>query len=254
MRILSVLLLFLAACQETTDPTQDLTNLDPSPATLLNFSGEEGEIITLTEGQAMTLKYQRMYPNQTRAFFIGADRLHQLLNQESALGVRFYLGLNGEQQYQLVGAGVDDTGTDLLNQTIVHATTSCSSNCNAASPLWHDDAQGSDGIAVNTKDGAYISIDQAQMFTHFYQKLFPKSQKAFYFGQEVLHELLDEAEEPGLWFYMGINEIEELELLPTVEFDVSSARFAEVGPAKVADRSWPCPPVCYEYSLLVANE
>ncbi|MEM9829589.1 MAG: hypothetical protein AAF944_03075 [Bacteroidota bacterium] len=241
--ILSLLVLFLAACQESTDPTQDLSRLEGSSATLLNFSGEEGEIIELTEGQAMTLKYQRKYPNQVRAFFLGADYVNQLLDQKSALGVRFYLGLDGAQEYQLIGAGVDDTGSDLLDRTIVHATTSCT-DCNSASPLWHGDKSQATNIPVSTKDGENVGLDQAQMFTHFYQKLFPKSQKAFYFGQDVLQELLNEPGAQGLWLYMGINEVDELEILPTIEFDVSSARFIEIGPAKVADRSTVCPPYC----------
>lgn len=254
LAIFASLLLFLSSCQDTTAPETELADLDTPPTTELNFSGEEGAIITLEEAQSMTLKYQQMHPNQTQAFFLGADYLNDLLDQKSSLGVRFYLGMDGEMQHQLVGVGVDDTGTDLLNRSIVHATTSCTSDCNSNSPLWHGEKNRSVDIEVSQNDGEQITLDQAQLFTHFYQKLNPKSQKAFFYGQKVLRELLSESGTTGLWFYMGINEIDELELLPMTEISTTSARFAEIGPALTADRTSPCPPLCNRLSPLMLND
>lgn len=98
------------------------------------FNGNEGGIITLQEGAAMTGKYRDENPNEIIAHFFGNDKLKQLMTQEGAVGLRMYYGIDEHGEKQLVLVAADADQNDLLD-LVLDLSHPCPNWCSAPNPL-----------------------------------------------------------------------------------------------------------------------
>lgn len=88
----------------------------------MSFNGNEGSLIPHSEAAAATKAWRDAFPQQPLAFFIGKDRLAEIIMQDGAEGVRIYPGLDPKGVFKpiLVAANADE------NDIIGHVMDNCS--------------------------------------------------------------------------------------------------------------------------------
>jgi hypothetical protein len=91
--------------------------------------------ISLDEGIELTNRFKNNNPSGTkRAFFISKEVLTELMAQDSADGIRVYIGEKADRELTLVVVATDHEGNDI--QTIVMDNfPPCPSSCDFDSPL-----------------------------------------------------------------------------------------------------------------------
>lgn len=95
-----------------------------------------GEVITVTEAIGFTHSFQENNPEATKAFFVGANKLNLILEQENCIGIRIYNGYdNVPNKQNLVLIGVDKNGEDIRNGVIVEHLVTCPPDCPKSSDL-----------------------------------------------------------------------------------------------------------------------
>ena len=100
----------------------------------MNFDGTEGSLISMKEGAAMTAAHREAYPTNNQCIFFGKNMLQDLLNQDDAMGLRFYFARNPEGKMTLVTIAVDSQGKD-IQAKVGNKGHSCPSDCCTDSPL-----------------------------------------------------------------------------------------------------------------------
>lgn len=96
-----------------------------------------GTVITLNEAKQYTQNFQVLLPGETKAYYVGANKVKQILEQENCIGVRMYNGYDTVQQVKnLVLVGVDNTGKDMTAGVIVEKLLPCPANCDISSALY----------------------------------------------------------------------------------------------------------------------
>ena len=86
--------------------------------------------ISLEEAVELTHSYQENNPDLPKSYFIGTNKLNELLSQDEVIGVRIYPGLDkATNKVNLVLVGVDQTGEDLTNGVIVDHLVICPPLC-----------------------------------------------------------------------------------------------------------------------------
>ncbi len=90
------------------------------------FNGSEGEMISLAEARSMCNTYKssgRFADNkQIKGFFFGKDKLNELLDQNGAMGIRIYYGIEVVKcahQPKLVLVAADENGDDMKGENKV---------------------------------------------------------------------------------------------------------------------------------------
>lgn len=95
-----------------------------------------GEIISLPEAVNFVTAFQVRFPHEARAFFVGSNKITDLLEQPDCIGVRIYNGYDeSEQVLNRVLVGVDSFGEDIAKGVIVEKLAPCPTICSANSPL-----------------------------------------------------------------------------------------------------------------------
>jgi len=95
-----------------------------------------GEVITLTEAIGFTHSFQENNPDAIKAFFVGANKLNLILEQENCIGIRIYNGYDDNtDKDNLVLIGVDENGEDIRNGVIVERLLTCPPDCPKSSDL-----------------------------------------------------------------------------------------------------------------------
>lgn len=79
------------------------------------FDGNEGGFISLTDGADMTSRYRDNNPGEIIAHFFGKNKLQDLLDQEGAMGIRMYYGINEDGVKQLVLVAADEEQNDMTS-------------------------------------------------------------------------------------------------------------------------------------------
>lgn len=96
-----------------------------------------GAEITLIEGQELTAEFNKIYPDEAKAFFIGRNQLAKILSQEDCIGIRIYNGYDataGTMSQVLVG--VDLGESDMTSGVILDRMGACPGGaCDSSSPL-----------------------------------------------------------------------------------------------------------------------
>lgn len=100
------------------------------------INSNSGEVITLKEGQDFISKFKRLYPEQTKGFFVGANKVEQILQQADCIGIRIYNGYDESlAKTNLVLVGVDSNQKDMTGGIIVERTVLCPDYCDVTSAL-----------------------------------------------------------------------------------------------------------------------
>jgi len=98
------------------------------------FRGNEGDFISLDEGGNMTGNYRAQNPGETIAHFFGKDKLQELLDQQGAVGIRMYYGIDNDGKKQLVLVAADADQND-MTELVLDLSHPCPNWCSSPNPL-----------------------------------------------------------------------------------------------------------------------
>lgn len=104
----------------------------------MSFTGNEGTMITVSEGEDLTKAYRDANLNTTNAIFFGVQKLQELLDQNGAVGIRFYFGINEAKELTLVAVAANSKEEDILipdAELVLDCGKRCPTNCDPSSPL-----------------------------------------------------------------------------------------------------------------------
>ncbi len=94
------------------------------------FTGNEDHDITLMDASALTRNYRyRAGKNAIKGGFFGEAALHQLLDQEGVVGIRYYYAQENDGRPVLVLVGVDVNGNDLVDGFLLERSVPCPPFC-----------------------------------------------------------------------------------------------------------------------------
>lgn len=82
----------------------------------------------------MVYQNKNILINPTAECFNG-DSIKDILNQEGCVDIRFYFGLNTENELCLVITGVDANGDDLYSGLLAEKGIRCPVYCSSSNPL-----------------------------------------------------------------------------------------------------------------------
>jgi hypothetical protein len=100
------------------------------------FTGNEGEEISLATASEWTANYREANPGAIKAYFYGNSILQEILDQEEAVGIRFYYAIDNLEVKQLVLVGVDADGNDITSGIVADRGAPCPTYCDSGnSPL-----------------------------------------------------------------------------------------------------------------------
>jgi hypothetical protein len=98
------------------------------------FNGYEGSEIGLQDASALTETYRNGNPGATKGHFIGRERIMELLDQEGAMGIRVYYGIDKYGAKQLVFCAAEANKDDMLD-LIMDFSIPCPTMCGSANAL-----------------------------------------------------------------------------------------------------------------------
>lgn len=102
----------------------------------MDINTNSGDIITLDEAKQLTHSFQKRYPNEKKAFFVGKDKLQKILEQDGCIGFRIYNGYNDEEsESNRVLVGVDEKGNDMIDGLILDRVIPCPPYCSGSGGL-----------------------------------------------------------------------------------------------------------------------
>jgi len=102
----------------------------------MNYTKDVGGIIDLdTEAKKWTKNFRVANPTVAKAYFIGANIINEILDQEECVGIRVYNALDAQGKPQAVFVGVDDQGKDMVNGIVADRCYPCPNECDTSSPL-----------------------------------------------------------------------------------------------------------------------
>ena len=97
------------------------------------FTGDEGGFINPELARSFTSQFQNDHPEAIRAYFFGAEKLLQLLDQPDCVGIRFYSGLqeleDRSMKSNLVLYGVYENKEDIAEGFILEFSKPCPPFC-----------------------------------------------------------------------------------------------------------------------------
>ncbi|MFA9219999.1 MAG: hypothetical protein ACEQSL_02310 [Sediminibacterium sp.] len=102
----------------------------------MTFTGNEGAVITLSDGSTMTADYRAtISTGDTIALAVGKNLLNSILQQTGCMGIRMYFALDEDGNKQLVLVGVDANGDDMTAGVIVDKLSPCPKTCSTKNAL-----------------------------------------------------------------------------------------------------------------------
>lgn len=102
----------------------------------MNVNKNSGTQISLDKAIEFTHAYQENNPSLPKSYFVGLDKLNELLEQEGCIGLRIYPGLDYDSnQSNLVLVGVDESGEDMTQGIILEHLVLCPPLCPKDSQL-----------------------------------------------------------------------------------------------------------------------
>ena len=79
------------------------------------FTGLEDQQIPFEDGGLITERYRTAMPENARlGQYFSKSAVQSLLDQANSIGIRVYFGYDKDQNFELVIAGVDKDGNDLV--------------------------------------------------------------------------------------------------------------------------------------------
>ena len=194
---------------------------------------EWGEIISREDAELFTQFFSIDFQG-IKAHMFSAEILSSIINQESAIGVRFYHAIE-EGRPTLVVVGVDENGNDLRYDKFAEKSRPC--------PPWC--ADGENKIDVS-KAGEHITREDAELFTENFTRNI-NGIRAHLFSANVLTTIVTQDDAEGVRLYYG--EYEERITLVAVGVDSNGVDLMD---GRFAEKSRPCPPWCADIEDLFA--
>lgn len=106
----------------------------------MSFNGNEGSVISLSEGSVLTKRYRDNNPDSGKGVFYGRANIEAILAQSGCMGIRMYFAQEADGGETVVLVGADSAGNDMLN-VIVEVGHRCPDNCSSANALNGDTVQ-----------------------------------------------------------------------------------------------------------------
>ncbi|MGZ3885526.1 MAG: hypothetical protein ACXVPQ_11890 [Bacteroidia bacterium] len=102
----------------------------------MSFTGDESEVITLTDAAAMTAAFRAVNSSGTRGHFFGINQVQKILNGTGCVGLRIYYGKDPSTgARQLIMVGVDSNENDLTSNVILDRSVACPPYCGGGNTL-----------------------------------------------------------------------------------------------------------------------
>lgn len=101
------------------------------------YTGNENHQISLADAAALTAKYRQQFQTNDyiKGEYFGKQAVLNLLNQNGCVGLRIYYGINEQNTPKLVIVGVNSSGDDITQGSILDFGTPCPTNCSQNNPL-----------------------------------------------------------------------------------------------------------------------
>lgn len=101
----------------------------------MSFNGNEGSFISLSDASVETKNYRNANPGAVKAFYVGKNKLNEILGQTGCVGVRIYNSVQSDGTRQVVIVGVDANENDLENGLLLNHSIICPPVCGNANKL-----------------------------------------------------------------------------------------------------------------------
>jgi len=100
----------------------------------MSFNGNEGSVISLSDGSVLTKRYRDNNPDSGKGVFYGRAHIEAILAQSGCKGIRMYFATEADGSQTVVLVGADSNGDDLLNVVIENGT-KCPVTCGSTNVL-----------------------------------------------------------------------------------------------------------------------
>jgi len=112
------------------------SDLFTKEGTVPRYDGKEDHSITLPEAAAMVRNFQsQAEPNAVIGGYFGEEAILNILNQEGAIGLRYYYAMDNAGMPHLVLVGVDAEGNDMMEGQLAERAMSCPPFCGETNEL-----------------------------------------------------------------------------------------------------------------------
>lgn len=101
----------------------------------MGIDRNSGSVISLQTARQYIAAFKAKCPTETKAYFVGIDKLNLILDQANCIGVRMYNGVDETGKSNLVLVGVDNNEKDMASGVILEKLVPCPSHCDSQSPL-----------------------------------------------------------------------------------------------------------------------
>lgn len=204
----------------------------------VKLTGLEDHAITLATVNLLTQNYRRHADADADwGGFIGKAALQELLAQDSAVGIRYYYGIDAEGACRLVLTGVDENRNDLLDD--------------AKLMLALREPHSAYGGVMNPAADHTVSLSAAAQLTRRYRRSAGEGAViGGYFGKAALEKLLGQPECIGVRYYFG-REDGGKPVIVLLGVDHAGRDLLE---GVLLDLSMLCPPFCADLNLLNSAE
>ena len=101
------------------------------------YTGNENHQISLADAAALTANYRQQFETNDyiKAEFFGKQAVENLLNQNGCAGLRIYYGKDELNVSKLVIVGVNSSGNDMTQGSILEFGLPCPPYCSDNNPL-----------------------------------------------------------------------------------------------------------------------
>jgi hypothetical protein len=100
------------------------------------LDADTGVVIDLKDARNYVKDYGLKFPDQNKAYFVGRNKIEDILDQSGCMGIRIYNGYVAEDEAtNLVLVGVDYDGKDMTDGIILDRLAKCPSICDYTSAL-----------------------------------------------------------------------------------------------------------------------
>lgn len=91
------------------------------------FDGNEGTMIPLLEAISTTTAFRNSGMSSINGYFLGKNKIQELLQQNGAMGIRFYFTIS-QGELNIVAAAADANEADITAKTL-NAGSPCPPQC-----------------------------------------------------------------------------------------------------------------------------
>ena len=199
------------------------------------FTGNENHLVTLAEVNEYTRNYRKYFgEKQPAGGFFKKQAVLSLIQQNDAVGIRYYYGIDDNQQLHLILTGVSADRSDLLEGEPLKVS--------VLNPLIDVKNHSTTGQIAHS-----ISMAAAAATTAAYRNTAETHQpKGGFFFFLVLKAILWQDNCTGLRFYYGAND-DGKRVICLMGVDTYAQDMID---GILAEKSYWCPPFCADFNFL----